>query len=96
MLSDVEEFAAQLTAIKTFAIYSQAALILALREADPSAIDRVFVYARMNANILRQTAERAKGDAIAARGCAGAADMLLELEGVIRNMVTKPPGSGTA
>jgi hypothetical protein len=95
MLSDAEEIAAQFAAVRTFAIYSQIGLFFTLIEKGVIDGNRVFEFNQMNASVLRQTAAR-MGNQGAARGCSVAADMIDELESAIRNMVTKPPGSGTA
>lgn len=91
----MEEIAAHYAGIRTGALYMQISTLLALVEKQAVDVERVFAFGRMNADILRQTAAKTDNQ-IAQRGCSMAADMLEELEAVIRNMCTIPPGAGRA
>jgi len=93
-LTDGETVVVTLTASHTFLIYSQAAVLLALAERQAVDINRVFEFSRLNASILRQAAAATTGGKLAVQGLSRAAAMLDELESTIRNMTTKPPGSG--
>jgi hypothetical protein len=96
LLSDGEAIAAQIVATRTFTMYMATSLLLALVEKGALDPDRVFAFGSMNAGILRHTAATTTGGQVAAQGCSMAADMIDEFEATIRNMVTKPPGAGTA
>ena len=96
VLTDAEAVAVTLAASHTFPIYAQTALILALAERQAVDVERVFVFGRLSAAILRQTAATTTGGKVASGAASMAADMLDQLEATIRNMVTKPPGAGTA
>lgn len=69
-------------------------MLLALAERQAVDINRVFEFSRLNASILRQAAAATTGGKLAVQGLSRAAAMLDELESTIRNMTTKPPGSG--
>ena len=95
MPSDAEEMAASFAAVRTFALYNQLGLFFALVEKNVIDAERVFAFNRMSTEILRTTAAKTDNE-VAKRGCNGAAEMLDEFEKIVRNMVTKPPGAGTA
>jgi hypothetical protein len=57
-MSDPEELAAHVAAIRTFVFYQQLGLFFTLIEKDVIAAERVFTFNRMNAEILRTTAAK--------------------------------------
>jgi hypothetical protein len=102
LLNDQEEIAAYIAAIRTFSIYSQTALFFTLLKSRAIDADQVLAFNRTNGAIFRQTATTAataattKEARVAARSHLITAEMLDELEAVIRNMATLPPGAGRA
>lgn len=96
MLSDAEELAANLTALRTFAIYSNAALVSALTQRGGVLEKQALELNRTLASAFRQAASTTIAGAVAARAHALAADMLDEIEKTLLNMTMRPPGSGTA
>ncbi|RBP08528.1 hypothetical protein DFR50_1259 [Roseiarcus fermentans] len=95
-LTPLQEAAAALAGVRTFALYAQGSLFFALL--DRGAIDpqRFFAFGKTLAAGLRQNAARQGGDAIASRAQTDAADMLDELESMVRNRAAPPAGAGRA
>lgn len=96
MLSDAEELAANLTALRTFAIYSNAALVSALTQRGGVLEKQALDLNRTLASAFRQAASTTTAGAVAARAHALAAEMLDEIEKTVLNMATIPPGAGRA
>lgn len=96
MLSDAEELAANLTALRTFAIYSNAALVSALTQRGGVLEKQAFELNRTLASAFRQAGITTTGGAVAARAHALAAEMLDSIEETVVNMATLPPGAGRA
>jgi hypothetical protein len=95
-LSELENLAAEFTAARTFAIYSQAVMFFVMAHRGAIDPEQVFALNRTLASGFRQTAAGGKSVPVPARSLARTADMLDELEAVIRNMVTIPAGAGHA
>jgi hypothetical protein len=74
-MSDPEELAAHVAAIRTFVFYQQLGLFFTLIEKDVIAAERVFTFNRMNAEILRTTAAKTDNE-VAKRGCSLATEAL--------------------
>jgi len=88
--------AADYVALRTFVVNSQAALFFSLLDRQAIDPDRFFSFSRTLADGLRQTSAHTSGGPIAANAMASAADMLGDLEAMIRNMATLPAGAGRA
>jgi hypothetical protein len=95
-LSEAETIAAEFISVRTFVIYNQAALFTALAARGAIDAEQVCAMKRMLASGFRQTAAAGKSGRVPALGHAKTADMLDELEAVIRNMATIPAGAGRA
>jgi hypothetical protein len=94
-LSEPEALAAGFSAVRMFAIYSQASLFFTLAERGLIEPERLFAFNRTVAETFRQNA-RSSTAKIPARANAQIADMLDEFEAVLRNMATIPTGAGRA
>jgi hypothetical protein len=95
-LADVEELAANMLAVRTFALWAQTPLIWALVQRGAVDLERVLANNRVLVDLFRQNAATTTGGPVVVRSHALISEMLSELDAVIRNMGTKPSDAGHA